>query len=298
MKEKIGTHERMKNVICILVLYNPDIDLLRKVISPIISQIDLLWISDNSIETIDLTCVLSTPSKILYEKMPGNIGIAAAQNYGIRYAIEHQFQYVFLLDQDSISPCNMILSLISQYEYLCSSNIKVGAIGPRAFNSYENKDYRGTIKKGKKIESDITEVSELISSASLMEVATFKKVGLMDELLFIDGVDYEWCWRAKAKELYRFFVIESVKLNHRLGEGDRSFFGKKISIPTPFRTYYLFRNYFILLRYSYVPLYWKVAGGVKYAIKMLYFPLCVSPRMGYLKNIWRGIFHGVSFYHK
>lgn len=27
--------------------------------------------------------------------MPGNIGIAAAQNYGVRYAIENNFDYLF-----------------------------------------------------------------------------------------------------------------------------------------------------------------------------------------------------------
>ena len=30
--------------------------------------------------------------------MPGNIGIAAAQNYGVRYAIENNFDYLFFLD--------------------------------------------------------------------------------------------------------------------------------------------------------------------------------------------------------
>lgn len=144
--------------------------------------------------------------------MPGNIGIAAAQNYGVRYAIENNFDYLFFLDQDSISPANIINELLLQYDYLCSNFMTVGAIGPRAFNRCENKEYRGNVKKGKKINNEITEVSELISSASLIAISNFEKVGLMDETLFIDGVDHEWCWRANLRMGGRFFYSRNYKI--------------------------------------------------------------------------------------
>ena len=179
-----------KKVICVLVLYNSNVELLSKVISAILPQVDLLWISDNSIEPLHLPFIDEKTSCIIYRKMPGNIGIAAAQNYGVRYASENNFDYLFFLDQDSISPANIINELLLQYDYLCSNFMTVGAIGPRAFNRCENKEYRGNVKKGKKINNEITEVSELISSASLIAISNFEKVGLMDETLFIDGVDH------------------------------------------------------------------------------------------------------------
>ena len=98
----------MEKVICVLVLYNPNIDLLAKVVSAILPQVDLLWISDNSVESLNLSSILETSSKIVYKKMSGNIGIAAAQNYGINYAVEHNYNYLFYLDQDSIVPENII----------------------------------------------------------------------------------------------------------------------------------------------------------------------------------------------
>lgn len=136
--------------------------------------------------------------------MPGNIGIAAAQNYGINYAVEHNYNYLFYLDQDSIVPEDIISKLLFQYRFLLSNSIIVGAVGPRAFNRCENKEYKGSVKKGKKINNEITEVSELISSASLIAVSNFEKTGLMDEELFIDGVDHEWCWRASSRMNGRF----------------------------------------------------------------------------------------------
>lgn len=84
----------MEKVICVLVLYNPNMDLLAKVVSAILPQVDLLWISDNSVEPLSLSSILETSSKIVYKKMPGNIGIAAAQNYGINYAVEHNYNYL------------------------------------------------------------------------------------------------------------------------------------------------------------------------------------------------------------
>ena len=282
-----------KKVICVLVLYNSNVELLSKVISAILPQVDLLWISDNSIEPLHLPFIDEKTSCIIYRKMPGNIGIAAAQNYGVRYAIENNFDYLFFLDQDSISPANIINELLLQYDYLCSNFMTVGAIGPRAFNRCENKEYRGNVKKGKKINNEITEVSELISSASLIAISNFEKVGLMDETLFIDGVDHEWCWRANLRMGGRFFIVETIKLSHHLGEGDRHFLWKKVPIPTCFRTYYQYRNYFILLRRNYVPIYWKVSNGIKYMVKLFYYPLCVPPRLLYIKNIWKGIRDGI-----
>jgi rhamnosyltransferase len=116
---------------------------------------------------------------------------------------------------------------------------------------------------------------------------------MLDDSLFIDGVDHEWCWRASFKLQLRFFIIESVILSHMLGEGDRHFLIRKVAIPTPFRTYFQFRNYFKLVKRNYVPIYWKFSNGFKYIIKYFYFSLMVKPRMEYFKMINKGIIDGL-----
>lgn len=207
--------------------------------------------------------------------------------------MDNHFKYLLFLDQDSILLENSVQKLIHAYSKLVKSNVLVGAVGPRVINRQTGKEYRGNVKKGVSYADNVTETIDLISSASLIEMTVFEKIGLMDEKLFIDGVDHEWCWRAKFKGHYRFFIIETVRLSHQLGEGDRFFLWMKIAIPTPFRTYFQFRNYFILLRRVYVPFYWKASNGLKYMVKILYFPLFVSPRLKYFKNIWKGIYDGV-----
>lgn len=276
---------------CVLVLYNPNENILKKTIRSVEDQVDVIFVSDNTPSPYFVAENYSP--KIVYQRMNGNVGIAAAQNVGVRYFQERGFDFVFYLDQDSIVQENMVASLVANYNKLLAMNIKVGAVGPRPVNRQSNKKYVGSVKKGVAIQDSITEVTELISSASLIPVGVFRTAGLMDETLFIDGVDHEWCWRAHKQGQYRFFICEDVLLSHQLGEGDRFFVVRKVAIPTPFRTYYQYRNYFLLIRREYVPMYWKLSNGFKYFIKIFYYPIFIAPRNKYFVNIWKGIYAGI-----
>ncbi len=221
------------------------------------------------------------------------MGIAGAQNIAIKQVVDKGYKFIYFLDQDSISPENIVLSLKSKYDYLFNSGVLVGGIGPRPYNREQGKKYLGSIKKGIPFGNGLSEVTELINSGSLILSSVFINCGLMDESLFIDGVDHEFCWRAHKKCNYRFFIDEETYLSHKLGEGDRRFLWKKVAIPTPFRTYYQYRNYLKLIRRNYVPIYWKASNGLKYLIKFFYYPICISPRLSYLKNMVRGIRDGI-----
>lgn len=283
--------KEQKKTGCVLVLYNPNKALLKDVLLAISNQVDEVFISDNSPNKTDFD--FSDHNNIIYHFMNGNKGIATAQNVGIRYFEQLHYDFIFFLDQDSISPNSLVDKLYETYLFLKEKKIKVGAVGPRPYNRTENKKYEGAITKGTKITNNITETTELISSASLIPIENFQTVGYMEDDLFIDGVDFEWCWRAKKNDSLRFFIAEDVLLSHQLGEGDKKFLFKKVAIPTPFRTFFQFRNYFRLIRRNYVPIYWKIINGIKYFVKYFYYPLMVSPRIKYFKNINKGIIMGL-----
>ena len=284
-----------KNVICVLVLYRPDKDLLREVVGAVYGQVDKMLISDNTpgCEGNTDEFLPLNKDKIVYHSIGENVGIAKAQNVGIQYAINNGYDYVFFLDQDSICPEGIVGNLISRFSELENIGLKVGGIGPAILNRDTGKVYKANIMRGKRVIESIKERQEIISSASLMLTRLFKDVGLMDEYLFIDAVDHELCWRANHLAGYRFFVDENVALSHKLGEGDRNFLGITVKVPTPFRSYFLYRNYIVLLFRKYVPIYWKVSNGIKYIGKYFYYPLMCSPRLEYLKNINKGIYDGV-----
>lgn len=288
--------EKMKCCVSgIIILYNPDFKILYKSIQRLLLQVDTLYIIDNTPD-VDNYKLFTEYSKVKYIALKENIGIAAAQNVGLNLCLKDRTDFVFFLDQDSIVDQNMVDRLILKLNWCISKNINIGAIGPRAYNRESNKSYKGSIKKGKDIGNNLTEVTEIINSASLIPISSFEKVGLMDASLFIDGVDHEWCWRGSYKQRFRYFIDEDSILSHKLGEGDRRFLFKKVAIPTPFRTYFQYRNYLYLIRRGYVPMYWKLSNGLKYLIKLFYYPLFISPRDQYLKNIIRGIKDGLKSY--
>ena len=56
----------------------------------------------------------------------------------------------------------------------------------------------------------------LIASGSLIPLAAWDAVGGMEEALFIDQVDIEWCQRAIARG-YGIFGAEQAVLEHKIG---------------------------------------------------------------------------------
>lgn len=277
---------------CIIVLYNPNWELLKKVMSRVTLQVNHVFISDNS----------SSNNKDKFQNLPNttyqsngkNLGIATAQNNGILFFEDKNYDFVFFLDQDSIPPQNMVAILHEQFQYLQQQNIKMGGVCARTVNRENHKKEIARIKKGKKITHTITEVDQMISSSSLIPIKNFKKVGYLEDALFIDGVDHEWCWRAKAKENLRFFIIENTLLSHKRGEGDTHFLFFRIAISSPFRVYYQYRNYLRLVRRSYVPLYWKTVNFFKYLVKYFYFSTCSSNRKSYFRRMNNGIRAGIT----
>lgn len=169
----------------------------------------------------------------------------------------------------------------------------MGAVGSTAYSESTNLPYHIKDCFIKKIDNQgVTEVSYTMNSISLIPLKLFNKVGLMDESLFIDGVDDEWCWRAAKVTGCRFFIDDNVIIKHNLGRSGGKIGKRTISIASPKRLYYQYRNYIWLKKRDYVPRQWIRYNGWKYLLKIIYYPLFVSPRFINLKYIIKGICDG------
>jgi len=290
---------KLKRVVAIIILYNPNLSVLNRSINSLKTQVSKIVLVDNTSFNKKVEEFVATlkDERIEYIPLGYNAGVAKAQNIGIEFAIGDNAEYVLIMDQDSITSENMVSLLRDDLVILRENGVEVGVIGPTPINKQTQKAYEPRLRKKRFFldkDTSIVKVNELISSGSLIHSQVFAKVGLMDENLFIDGVDHEWCWRAKS---LGYFSAMSTKatLEHMLGEGDRKIFGISIAITTPVRLYYQYRNYFYLTKKDYVPLYWKMNNFIKYCIKMIYYPLVVRPRLAYLNNIYRGIKEGIFY---
>lgn len=282
----------------IVVLYNPDLTVLNRVLECLHGQVDSICAIDNS----DSVCYDGAPTKLIdkYVKLDFNKGIAAAQNVGLRYFIQKQYDYILFVDQDTIIKQGTVKRLLDTYLYLLSKKYDVGTVCPIGRDKDTHVMYTYNIAKIRDLielqhdNMNIMEVIHTMSSMSLVKVSHFERVGLMDESLFIDGVDCEWCWRAGKLSGFRFFYDKDIIIDHKLGYGNKKVAGRTISLATPFRLFYQYRNYLWFLRRDYVPKQWLRKNGMKYIIKMVYYPLFAHNRWLCMKNIIRGISAGMK----
>ncbi|MGU5558850.1 glycosyltransferase family 2 protein [Aeromonas caviae] len=282
----------MKKVISIVVLYNP-CGALENILS-IANQSSVCYLIDNSSQNIVDKIGFTNPL-INYFWLGGNKGIAEAQNVGIKMALEEGCDYIVFFDQDSEILDNTIKNLVASYETLEAIGKRVGLVGPRAFNKINNTAYTRKDKLAKRnfrlLNGRYTNVDYTLSSGSLSAANVFEDVGMMDSSLFIDSVDHEFCWRLVSKG-YDIFIDEDVMMPHMLGERQQSFLTCKINIPSPIRHYYVFRNWCILFRLSYVPFSFKVRTLLLLLPKALFFSFLVNPRKKRAYYIIKGIFDG------
>ncbi|WP_312470525.1 glycosyltransferase family 2 protein [Neobacillus sp.] len=277
----------------IIVTYNPDIIEFNENVKSIIKQVKEICIVDNStLDSLQKEVMNFQESYSLHViSNKTNLGIAEAQNQGLEWALDHGFEAFLLLDQDSKLLDHTTERLLAHHNRLTEKDIKVACIGPLAFN--RDKSEENVYHNYGENNEMIIEVEQTLSSGSLISREALVTIGNMESDLFIDLVDYEWCWRAKEKG-YSTFIAQDVKLAHRLGDDRINFLGIKIGIPSPVRHYYQFRNTLKLLFRSYVPKNFKMKYVILLPIKYLVYPLLA--KQGYLrfKMINKGIMDAVK----
>jgi rhamnosyltransferase len=295
------------DVSAVLVTYNPDTEALCAAIQAVLNQVSAIFIVDNASANF---------SQDWFDKFEGlananlhllpqekNFGIAAGHNIGIRHAIEYGSKFVLLLDQDSQVGSDMVIQLRSAYTLLKEKGSQVAALGPQ-YRDGDNGMLSQFVKVGMfrfiycgcESDTSLIEADFLVSSGSLFPVDALKLVGLMDETLFIDHVDTEWCFRAKAKGLQVFGAC-GVVMTHALGEQRKEvwFLRKRtVSFHKPFRYYYMFRNSVLLYRRGYMPLNWKLADIARCLKMVVFFSWAAENRLTCLKMMGLGVIDGLK----
>jgi rhamnosyltransferase len=236
----------MPNTVAIIVTYNPKVELLQKVINSIINQISYCIIIDNGNTVFEF----NYKEKLEIINLSKNYGIAYAQNRGIEYAIKLNADFIVLSDQDTVFPFDYMAKNISAYHEL--RQYKLAALVPVFFNSNKNAKSPVMSKKfsrAKEFSVPYIETAQAIASGSFIPIDTLKKIGYMNEKLFIDYVDFEWCWRATMLG-YKIFTISSLVIYHQLGDRAKNIFNIQVTIRNPIRYFYMIRNGYYLIIHS------------------------------------------------
>lgn len=229
-----------------------------------------------------------------YMPMFKNVGIAEAQNLGVRYIFDHtDATHVVFLDQDSNVPATYANDIANTFESIRRQFPNLAFLGPKTMNKGTGKEYKSVIHKECQLSSDFILKREVISSGGCTTKEVLETVGLNDSGLFIDYVDFDWCWRAKSKGLL-CGVTPTITIQHMVGQNTIYIGGYTIIVSSPPRYFYQFRNYLWLVCRNYVPLRWKINKGIKHLAQFVYFPLFIKSGTTcwkyMVKGIWGGLF--------
>lgn len=279
----------MKKVYTVLVTYNADIEEVSNTIEKLQKQTDKIVVCNNS------ECdIFFDDDSIKVLNFGENLGIAQAQSIGMEWSFKNGADFVLQMDQDSIPDVDLVKELLNCYFELSESGYKVGLVGSQDFDKDTMKKSEPRLNKGKKTKNkNYLLVDSILSSGSLIPHSTYMKVGGMDDGLFIDAVDFEYCWRIYS---FGLIVVKNKKalIAHKLGDGKkRILFFVDVGIPSPIRHYYAFRNTILLFRRSYVPNTWKIISFIKIMFKLIIYPFFLDNGVKRLRFMVMGIKDGL-----
>lgn len=227
-----------------------------------------------------------------------NIGVAAAHNIGLRKALSDGFDYALILDQDSELEEDTITRLVDAHRFLESKDLPVGAVGPafsdpRSGFSFPFVSLR-TLRMqrlepapGQAVECDL-----LISSGCLISARTLRSVGGMDERLFIDFVDIEWCLRARSLG-WKLFGVADAHMRHTIGDRILRILGRSIPVHSPARNYYLVRNALLVARKPYLTWRWRAHLAYRIVGQLVLFTVFFPDRPARIRCMVRGFADGL-----
>ncbi len=180
----------------------------------------------------------------------GNLGLARALNIGVQRAAALGYSWVLLLDQDTRVELDMVRTL-SAIHASFPDREHLAVLGSNFSDATERtNEAAGHDSPGEHWGEHWEEVERVITSGSLLPVASYLAVGPFRDEFFIDYVDEEYCLRAKAKG-YRIIKSRKHLMSHAIGSPTaHRMFGtsKWTTNHGPDRRYYIARNNTVLLR--------------------------------------------------
>jgi rhamnosyltransferase len=232
--------ETGSQVCAILISYHPDAELPRRA-ARILDEAGALVIVDNGSgeETHAMLRRIAADARVSLVLNPANLGVASALNLGVERARALGFTWVLLLDQDSDLHDDMLASLI-EVRAAYPQPAQVAVIGA-GFGEDTPPAPPGVAWQ---------EVESVITSGSLIPLALHAAIGPFRDEFFIDYVDSEYCFRARAQG-YRVLRTAKPLMSHTIGAPTRHDLLGKLKWTTnhsPDRRYYIARNDTVMLR--------------------------------------------------
>lgn len=244
--------------------------------------------------------------KIILIASPTNEGFAAGNNRGFRYAIENQFAYAMMLNNDVFVEPDFISKLIHYMEI----HPDTGAIQPKIFFNHDRKKIwnggsyflswlgwtysKRYMRKAGVLQSQFQQVDWITGCAFLTKTSILKEVGLLKEAFFIYYEDVDLSFRIRSKGYQLIYHPESI-IYHIAGSSNKAKVKGKEGFSSPFVHYLNSRNHIWFLKMWTKWYQWPstlIILFLYYLSIMFYFAF--RWRINKLKSLLRGILDGMK----
>jgi rhamnosyltransferase len=277
---------------CIVVFYRPDQACIDRANN--LSRVHRVVVVDNTDGPASKAEALGLSAAITYLPNCANLGIATALNQGVSYLINEGFGAAFLFDQDSEPSEALLLQLPELLAGYVARDERVALVGP----AYDDARLGGVapfvrfryfkLERIAPTGNQPIEVDFLITSGSCVNLRYWSDVGPMDDELFIDFVDLEWCARARHKG-FRVLGVPWLTLTHELGEKPVRVLGRTYPMHSALRHYYIFRNTVALMLRGYMPCNWKSTELVKMPGRLIIYAFLPPQGGSHLRMAFKGM---------
>lgn len=249
--------------------------------------------SDDSIEDLER-------AKAIYHftllKSNENKGFSTGNNIGIRYALEHNADYIWILNNDTLVEPGALEKLLTGFTYDKKCGITIGKIffeqnrnivwyAGGAFDPWTARTEHWNYGRIETSKQSICNVTFATGCCMLVSRQAIEKVGLFDEDYFLYEEDVDYSYRMTTQGYKMVYVPEAV-IFHKVSAstGQASSVSQYYSIRNK---YLLIRKYFRGIRkltaYSYLSLqliYRCLKGELKYTYYRKAFKAFLAKEVG------------------
>lgn len=181
-----------------------------------------------------------------------NLGFTGGNNRAIQYALEHQADYILLLNNDTIVAPDFLNIMVEVME----QDLTIGVSGPMIYyhstpetiwTAGGSIDWKhGTTSMVGLNQEDVSQFGlspmpvDFVSGCALLaRRAVWEKVGLLDDTFFMYYEETEWCVRA-SRAGFKIVTIPMAMIWHKISIEERA--------TSPRTYYYMVRNRLLFLR--------------------------------------------------
>lgn len=244
-----------------VVTFRPEPELFLPLVRRLKTEADAVFVFVNgAIDDETLAALRATNATII--RSPYNLGVGEGFNQLALHAMWAGCARLAIFDDDSTLAPGSIAALGRSMDALHAACEKAAVIGPLIVSPADAPQTYRPPRYFRASGDDVASAQSVlyvISSGSLIDLGAFRRIGRFRSDFFMDAIDTEWCFRARANG-YSCWVDVDVQMEHRIGGGvtRATVFGRGFPKQTPMRLFAYIRNQIYCLRRARMPLWWRV----------------------------------------